>query len=272
VLEVHAALRLYRRAVPTVDVNGARLWYHEAGDGRTVLLLHGGLGDSGLWEPVVPFLAGRFRTIRTDLRFFGRSTGPAVPWSWEEDVVGVLDALEIERAALVGLSLGGKLALDVALAQPRRLWAVVGVAPGLGGHDGAAYTDEHEARWEAAEDKVAAEMEIDFEVWAPLGTDERIRRLWRTTPDANPLPDGVEPIDPGGTPAKQRLGELTVPTLVVTAKHDPPGFREIGPLVAHAAPDARHVELDSDHYVTLREPELLSRVLLDFLTAAAPEE
>src|SRR5205823_7732075 len=90
---------------PTVDVNGARLWYDEAGSGEIVLLLHGGLGDSGLWEPVVPFLAERFRTIRTDLRFYGRSTGPNVPWSWENDVVGVLDELGIERAALVGLSL-----------------------------------------------------------------------------------------------------------------------------------------------------------------------
>ena len=255
-----------------VDVNGARLWYDEAGSGPAVLLLHGGLGDSGLWEPVVPFLAERFRTIRSDLRFFGRSVGPAVPWSWQDDALGVLDELGIERAALVGLSLGGKLALDIALAHPERLWAVVGVAPGLGGHDGAAYTEEHEARYEAAEDKVEAMMEIDFEVWAPLGADERIRKLWRATPDANPLPDGVEPLDPPGAPAKERLGELAVPTLVVTAAHDPAGFREIGPLVASAAPDARHVELDSDHYLTLREPELLSRVLLEFLAAAAPEE
>src|SRR5436305_391646 len=88
--------------MPVVDVNGARLWYDEAGNGQTVLLLHGGLGDSGLWEPVVPLLAQRFRTIRMDLRFYGSSTGPAVPWSWQDDVVGVLDALEIERAALAG--------------------------------------------------------------------------------------------------------------------------------------------------------------------------
>jgi pimeloyl-ACP methyl ester carboxylesterase len=136
--------------VAVVDVNGARLWYDEAGSGATVLLLHGGLGDSGLWEPVVPFLAERFRTIRTDLRFFGRSAGPAVPWSWQEDVVGVLDELGVERAALVGLSLGGKLALDLALQHPERFWAVAGVAPGLGGHDGAAYTEEHEARHDDA--------------------------------------------------------------------------------------------------------------------------
>ena len=257
-----------------VDVNGARLWYDEAGSGETVLLLHGGLGDSGLWEPVVPFLAERFRTIRTDLRFFGRSTGPAMPWSWHDDVIGVLDELGIERAGLVGLSLGGRIALDVALALPERLWAVVGVAPGLGGHNGAAYSEEQEARYDAAEaaGDLDAAMAVDFEVWAPLGADERIRKLWRATPDANPLPDGVEPRFPAGPPAKERLAELPVPTLVVTAAHDPAGFREIGPLVASASPNARLVELDSDHYVTLREPELLSRVLLDFLTEAAPQE
>jgi len=258
--------------VPTVDVNGARLWCDEAGSGPALLLLHGGLGDSGLWEPVVPFLAERFRTIRTDLRFYGRSTGPNAPWSWQDDTVGVLDALGIEQAAIVGLSMGGKLELDIALAHPDRLWAVAGVAPGLGGHDGGAYTEEHEARFEAAEDKTEAMMEIDFEVWAPLGADDRIRRLWRATPDANPLPDGVEPREPAGAPAKERLGELAVSTLIVTASHDPAGMREIGPLVEREAPTARHLELESDHYLTLREPELLSRVLLEFLTAAAPQE
>jgi 3-oxoadipate enol-lactonase len=255
--------------VAVADVNGARLWYDEAGSGETVLLLHGGLGDSGLWEPVVPLLAERFRTIRTDLRFFGSSTGPAMPWSWEDDVVGVLDELGVERTALVGLSMGGKVALDVALAHPERLWAVAGVAPALSGHDGGAYTEEHEARYEAAEDKVEAMLEIDLEVWAPLGADERIRQLWRRTPDANPLPEGVEPLDPPGAPAKERLAELAVPTLVVTASHDPAGFREIGPLVAREAPDAQHVELDSDHYVTLREPELVARTLVQFLDAVA---
>ena len=251
--------------MPTVDVNGARLWYDEAGSGEVVLLLHGGLGDSGLWEPVVPLLAERFRTIRTDLRFFGRSTGPAAPWSWQDDVVGILDGLGIEQAALVGLSLGGKLAFDIALAHPERLWAVVGVAPGLGGHEAVAYTEEHEARYDAAEDKLEAMMEIDFEVWAPLGADDRIEQLWRATPDASPLPDGLEAREPAGAPAKERLDELRVPMLVVTAAHDPAGFREIGPLVASAAPNARHIEVDSDHYLTLREPELVARTLLEFL-------
>jgi 3-oxoadipate enol-lactonase len=260
--------------VASAEVNGARLWYDEAGEGPAVLLLHGGLGDSELWEPVVPFLAARFRTIRTDLRFFGRSTGPAAPWSWVDDVLGVLDELEIERSALVGLSLGGRVAVDAALARPERLWALGLVAPGLGGHETNPYSEEQDARYESAlaEGDLAAAQDVDFEVWAPLGADERIRRIWHATPDASPLPDGVEPRPSPGGPAKTRLGELSVPTLVVTVSHDPAGFREIGPLVAAEAPTASHVELDSDHYVTLREPELLSRLLLDFLATTAPQE
>jgi len=253
--------------VSTVEVNGARLWYDEAGSGPALLLLHGGLGDSGLWEPVVPFLAERLRVIRTDLRFFGRSTGPAAPWSWHDDVIGLLDELGIERTALAGLSLGGRVATEIALANPERVLALLLVAPGLAGHDGRAYTEDMERRYEAAErdGDVDAMLEIDLEPWAPLGVDDRMRRLWHATPDASPLPDGVEPRDPSGPPAKERLGELSVPTLVVTVSHDPEGFREIGPLIANAASNARHVELDSDHYVTLREPELLATTLLDFL-------
>lgn len=252
----------------TVELNGARLWYDEAGSGPAVLLLHGGLGDSELWEPVVPFLAEHVRTIRTDLRFFGKSTGPAAPWSWHDDVIGVLDALGVERAAIVGLSLGGRIALELALDAPERCWALALVAPGLAGHAAAPYSPEQEARYDEAEAAADVEtmMDVDFEVWAPLGADERFRRLWLGTPDANPLPDGVAPRAPAGSPAKERLGELTVPTLVVTVSHDPPGFREIGPLVASEAQNARHVELDSDHYVTLREPELVARTLLEFLS------
>lgn len=253
--------------MPTVEVNGARLWYDEAGDGPALLLLHGGLGDSELWEPVVPFLAERFRTIRMDHRFYGRSTGPAIPWSEIADVTGVLDALETERAALAGLSMGGRIAIDVALAHPERVTALALVAPGLGGQSSGAYTDEMEKRFEAAEEAGDFEtmLAIELEPWAPLGADDRIRRLWHTTPSANALPGGVEPLAVPGPPANERLAELSVPTLVATVSHDPAAMREIGPRVAREAADARHVELDSDHYVTLREPELVARTLLEFL-------
>jgi 3-oxoadipate enol-lactonase len=257
--------------MPTAEVNGARLWYEEAGEGPAVVLVHGGLGDARLWEPEFGPLAERFRTIRFDQRFFGRSTGPAAPFSFVDDVVGLLDELAVTRAALVGLSFGGRIAFDAALAAPERCWAVAGVAPALSGHDSGAMTEEQDAAYEAAVETgdLDAAMAVDFEVWAPLGADERMRELWLSTPDADPLPPGVEP-RPTASPALPRLGELAVPTLVITARHDPPGMREIGPIVERDAPHARQVEVDSDHYLTLREPELVTRLLVDFLTEATP--
>jgi len=253
--------------VPTVEANGARLWYDEAGSGPALLLLHGGLGDSGLWEPVVPFLAERLRVIRTDLRFFGRSTGPAAPWSWHKDTLGLLDELGVERVALVGLSLGGRIALEIALDAPERIGALALVAAALSGHDAAPYSAEQAARYDAAEAEGDADgmMEVDFEVWAPLGANEQMARLWHATPDASPPPEGVYPLGPAGGAARPRLADLSVPTLCVTVTRDPEDFRAVGPLIAAEAPNARHIELDSDHYITLREPELVAGSLLDFL-------
>jgi 3-oxoadipate enol-lactonase len=119
--------------VPLVEVNGAQLWVEESGDGPAVLFVHGGLGDLSLWEPQAGALSARFRCVRFDLRFFGRSTGPGTEWSSVDDVVGLLDALGIEQAALLGLSMGGGVALDVALAYPHRVWALAHVAGAVSG-------------------------------------------------------------------------------------------------------------------------------------------
>src|SRR5205823_5863774 len=177
--------------VPLVDVNGAELWVEEEGAGHAVVFVHGGLGDLRLWEPQAHTLSARFRCVRYDLRFFGGSTGPGVEWSPVDDLVGLLDALDIERAALVGLSMGGGLALDFALAHPERVWAMVHVAGAVSGVPLEPYTEQQDAAYEAAMERgdLDAAMEIDFDVWAPLGADDLIRELWRATPDARGLPD-----------------------------------------------------------------------------------
>jgi len=251
--------------MPHVDVNGARLWVEEEGSGPPVVFVHGGLGDMRLWEPEARALASRFRAVRYDLRYWGRSDSPGMEFSSVGDLVGVLDALGIERAALVGLSLGGGLALDVALAHPERVWALVHVAGGMSGRplelgDESAYEAAYEAR------DLEAMMTLDFEIWAPLGVDDAIRELWHATPEAKGLPDGVSAAPrPPADPA-----QVSVPTLVVTARHDPPELKAQGEALAEHAPGARLVEIDSDHYLTLREPEQLSKLLLEFLAAAAP--
>ena len=243
----------YRRAFVHVDVNSARLWVEDEGDGPAVLFLHGGLGDSRLFEPQAKALADRFRCVRVDLRLWGRSEAPGDPFSWIEDAVGVLDALSIERAALVGLSFGGGIALDVALAHPDRVSALVHVAAGVSGMPVNPYTPEHEARDD--------EMEVDFEVWAPLGADDFMRELWRSTPEARGVPNGAEPAPRDAAQPEQ----LQCPVLVIVAKHDPPAQIEVGRELARRAPNAQFVEVDSDHYLTLREADTVTQLIRDFL-------
>jgi len=256
--------------VPHVDVNGARLWVEEDGDGPAVVFVHGGLGDLRLWEPQARSLADRFRCIRYDLRFWGRSTAPAAEFSSLDDLFGVLDALEVERAALVGLSLGAGLALDATLARPERVWALAHVAGGVTGLPLSPYTAEQEAAFDEAlaSGDLDAAMDIDFAVWAPLGADETIRELWRATAEARGVPDGATPLP--RPDAHDRLEKVAVPTLVVVAQHDPPELRALGETVARRVPGARLVEIDSDHYLTLREPEELVELLRELLEAAAP--
>ena len=253
-----------------VDVNGTRLWVETEGSGPAVLFLHGGLGDSRLWAPVAGRLADQFRTIRYDYRHYGRSESSAGEFATLDDLFAVLDALDVDRAAIVGLSLGGAIALDAALARPDRVWAVAHIAGAVTGLPLDLASDDEYAEYEAAVERgdLEAAMAFDFEMWAPLGTDEHLRELWLATPDARGLPEGAT-AKPRPA-AHQRLHELSVPTLVVIATHDPQGLRDHGSTVARSVPGARLVELESDHYLTLREPDRTAELLAEFLTLSAP--
>jgi pimeloyl-ACP methyl ester carboxylesterase len=234
-----------------------------------VLFIHGGLGDLRLWAPEAAALSDRYRCIRFDLRFFGRTESPGMPFSRVDDVIGVLDALRIERAALAGLSFGGGIALDVALEHPERVWALAHVAGAVSGLSVDAYTAEQEEAYDVAVESgdLEAAMAIDFAVWAPLGADETVRELWQATPDVLGVPDGASQASPPN--ASERLAELETPTLVVAAL-DPPGFKETGRRLARTVPGAQLAEIDSDHYLTLRKPSRVSALLHEFFTAHAP--
>jgi pimeloyl-ACP methyl ester carboxylesterase len=111
-----------------VEHDGARIWYSSHGTGSPVILLHGGLGHSGNWGYQVPALvAAGYRAIVIDSRGHGRSTRDSRPFSYQlmaTDVLAVMDALHIGRAAIVGWSDGAVIALTAAMQAPARVAGV----------------------------------------------------------------------------------------------------------------------------------------------------
>ena len=102
-----------------------------AGTGPAVVLIHEGIADSRMWDPQWSAYTSRFRTLRYDMRGFGESPLPPEPWSNAEDLIELLGEAGIERAALVGVSLGARVALEVALARPDLVSALVLVGAAL---------------------------------------------------------------------------------------------------------------------------------------------
>ena len=240
------------------------LWYEERGDGPPVVLIHEGVVDSRIWAPVLPALTERHRVVCYDQRGFGKSPMPKGPYSTAGDLISVLDATGIERAALVGASRGGGIALTAAVEQPDRVGALVLAGSALPGHPlEVEWTAAQIERWETAE---AAEdfdsmAQLDMEAWAPMGTDDE---LWAMFVDNAAGSNGEHSTT--DEPVAGRLGEISAPTLVVTGSRDVPGINEIGDILARGIPDARLAVIEeADHMIPWRTPEELSHLIVSFI-------
>src|ERR1043166_536886 len=115
------------------EVNGTKLYYETVGKGPAVVLVHGGLGDSRLWNDQMKVFAKHHRLVLYGLRGFGRAAAAPQPFSHIEDLHALMDFLKIERATVVGLSLGGIIAADFALEHPERVDRLVLVGAGQRG-------------------------------------------------------------------------------------------------------------------------------------------
>ncbi|MDQ3723055.1 MAG: alpha/beta fold hydrolase, partial [Actinomycetota bacterium] len=115
------------------QVPGARLaWYADgADDGIPLVLVHAGVADARMWEPIVPALAAWYRVVRLDMRGYGRSRSARGSFSPPRDLGALLDSLGIARAHVIGASFGGLVALELAATQPARVASLVLLAAAL---------------------------------------------------------------------------------------------------------------------------------------------
>ena len=105
-----------------VDVDGSRLYYQECGAGpKAVILLHDGVVNSAVWDDVWPTLCKQFHVIRYDRRGYGRSPATRKPYYEADDVAAIIRDRRVSKAALVGSSHGGNIAMTVALRYPAQI-------------------------------------------------------------------------------------------------------------------------------------------------------
>lgn len=254
----------------TVKVSGGEVWAEDTGgDGPPLVLLHPGVGDSRLWDPVLPRLAERHRVIRYDVRGYGRSPRPTVPYSLQEDLVAVLDHFELRRVPLVGCSMGGGTALSLAVSDPSRVSALVLLCPGVGGYpwpDEPEVDAEYEALVEAGD--VAGLVSFGLREWAAAGADASAVQQLRSAAPAWLSEEEFEREDP---PVFDRLQELDVPTVLLVGDRDRPTMIECNEAIAARVPGCRLVRMAGvDHLPPLRVPDLVAETVLEHCAGTSP--
>ncbi len=203
------------------------------------LLVHAGICDSRMWEPQRSGLeAAGFRVVAPDLRGFGGHRLDPLPFSHVRDLEGVLGG---QSAVVVGCSLGGRVALELAVHRPDLVERLVVVAPGLPGWS---WSEETRAGWaaeEAAYDRgdLDAAADAALRLWLDGGDgDLRVRSLVRAMVlksyemQKGAWEAGAREEDPPGAPLADRLREIRCPTLVLVGDRDRDEMRAIAKHVA----------------------------------------
>jgi 3-oxoadipate enol-lactonase len=241
-----------------------------------VALLHAGVADSRMWAPQLESFAREHRVIAPDLPVFGQTPLDQDRVDLRVFVRDALDAAGMQRAALVGTSLGGQIAVELALESPERVSALVLVGSGLDGHDWSneveAFGAEEEAALERADLDAAVDANLRMWLAGPRRNldeiDPAIRALvGEMQRDAFELQQGHEfrlaALKP---PASQRLTELRVPALVVTGDEDVPDIHAIAEKLTREIPGAERATISgAAHLPNLERPEEFDRIVLGFL-------
>ncbi|HVV83870.1 MAG TPA: alpha/beta fold hydrolase, partial [Kofleriaceae bacterium] len=240
-----------------VPVDGATIHAVSFGHGPAVVLLHGGCGQGGQFGFLVPALAAHHQVIVVDARGEGQSGLPAAGLSYHlmaEDVVAVLDALHVPRAAALGWSDGAIVALDLAMHHGDRLTGALAFAANL---------DPSGTRRPPARglfDRYYARCNRDAAALQPDkhrrdAARSALRAMWKREPRYTD--DDVRAI--------------AVPVTVVRADHDELIRPEHAAHIAAVIPGARLVTLhDVGHFAMFQDPDQFARVALEFLDGAAP--
>lgn len=261
--------------------DGVKLYYEEAGRGNALIFVHEFAGDYRSWEPQMRFFAHRYRCIAFNARGYPPSDVPTDPAKYSQDrarddIIAVLDHLEIDRAHVVGLSMGGFATLHVGLSHPQRARSLVIAGCGYGGQPG----EEEKFRAEVELAAKAFDLEgakaavkyahgptrVQFQNKDPRGWQEFADQLESHSPVGSALTlRGVQMKRPLLYQLIEGMKKIDVPTLVMTGDEDDPCI-EASVIMKRAIPTAGLVVLPrSGHTINIEEPDAFNAAVADFL-------
>lgn len=234
-----------------------------------------------MWDPQWEPYQRSHRVLRYDMRGFGRSPIGPGRFSNARDLIELLEQEGIERAAIVGVSMGGRVALEVALARPELVGALVLVGAGLPGPDRSAELTaagaEEEAAWERGDLDAAVEVMLRTWVDGPRRRPEdvdpslraRVAEMQRRAYELQFPVDETAEQEPLVADLSERLAEVRVPTLVVVGEEDLPDMHQTADRLERELPTVRRATIAAAaHLPSLERPQEFDALVLPFLQSA----
>jgi len=245
--------------------NGTGIHHEAHGQGAAVLLTHGFGATSRMWDEQIEEFTDRYRLILWDLPAHGESQAPKrtpTPTSLTRDMLAILNATEVERAVVIGLGIGGELAMRFWRECPNRVRGLVliGTMPGLRSDTARRIWNEQVVTLAASVerdglDALEGGAEVDPSLHAdPLGL-ATVARAMLTQNDEGALP---------------WLGEIDVPVLVLVGSEDRPNL-SAAEYMARAIPNARKIVIPrANHAANIHKPAAVNAAIQDFLGRLPP--
>lgn len=249
--------------MPYLDRDGVKIFYETEGDGPPVLLSHGYSATSRMWDEQVAHLKDRYRVIRWDFRGHGESDYPDDQRAYSEtatvaDMAAILDACDVDRAAVGGLSLGGYMSLAFNLKHAERVRALMLFDTGPGFKKDAARDAWNERAMERAD-------KLETDGLAALSSSREVMSSKHR--DATGLAGAARGmLTQRDASVIQSLPAIAVPTLVLVGADDTP-FLGATEYMAAKIPQSTHVVIpDAGHAANLDQPAAFNRAVDGFLS------
>jgi 3-oxoadipate enol-lactonase len=254
-----------------INIGNDKIFYEAAGQGDALIFLHDGLVHREIWENQFPYFSQKYRVIRYDRRGYGNSSAATESYSVVEDLNKLYTHLEIDKACLIAMSSGGRLAIDFTLQFPEKVSSLILVGAVVGGFP---YTQHFRDRGghlpsglkTPEERRLYYATDDPYEIFKEnKAAKERVTELVKKFPQkGNGYPSRLPP----GGPAYLRLNEIKAPTLILVGEFDIPDVHaHAGAIQAGIAGSEREIIPKAGHLIPIEQPELFNEAVAKFLNA-----